>query len=157
MICATSIGYTLGSLPASIQPGGTVLHSAATKNGLSTRRSRTCGGSDLRGYLAGDAGAARPRPGGYRGREGAARLRALLGRDARGHRGARRGPGRRPDGVPGHAHRSPGGRPPANRPGLSGPAGLRDLRSRLLRWRVGAYWYVVALLATPLLSAATSF
>src|SRR5205823_13967652 len=40
---------------------------------------------------------------------------------------------------------------------VSGPAGLRDLRSRLLRWRVGAYWYVVALLATPLLSAATSF
>jgi uncharacterized protein len=33
---------------------------------------------------------------------------------------------------------------------VSGRAGLRDLRTRLLRWRVGARWYAVALLAAPL-------
>ena len=32
-----------------------------------------------------------------------------------------------------------------------GRAGLRDLLSRLLRWRVGARWYAVALLTAPLL------
>jgi membrane protease YdiL (CAAX protease family) len=34
---------------------------------------------------------------------------------------------------------------------VSGRAGMRAFRSRLLRWRVGARWYVVALLTTPLL------
>jgi membrane protease YdiL (CAAX protease family) len=33
---------------------------------------------------------------------------------------------------------------------LYGRAGLREFRSRLLRWRVGARWYAVALLTTPL-------
>jgi uncharacterized protein len=33
---------------------------------------------------------------------------------------------------------------------VSGRAGLRELLSRLLRWRVGARWYAVALLAAPL-------
>ncbi len=37
---------------------------------------------------------------------------------------------------------------------LDGWAGVRDLTSRLLRWRVGARWYVAALLPAPLLSAA---
>jgi membrane protease YdiL (CAAX protease family) len=32
-----------------------------------------------------------------------------------------------------------------------GRAGLRELRSRLLTWRVGARWYAVALLTAPLL------
>lgn len=32
-----------------------------------------------------------------------------------------------------------------------GRAGLRDLRSRLLRWRVGVRWYAVALLTAPVL------
>lgn len=32
-----------------------------------------------------------------------------------------------------------------------GRAGLRDLRSRLLRWRVGGRWYAVALLTAPVL------
>jgi membrane protease YdiL (CAAX protease family) len=32
-----------------------------------------------------------------------------------------------------------------------GKAGLRDLRSRLLKWRVGICWYAVALLLAPLL------
>lgn len=32
-----------------------------------------------------------------------------------------------------------------------GRVGLRDLRSRLLRWRVGVRWYAVALLTAPLL------
>lgn len=36
-----------------------------------------------------------------------------------------------------------------------GRAGLRDLRARLLRWRVGVRWYAVALLTAPLLTAAT--
>ena len=35
-----------------------------------------------------------------------------------------------------------------------GRAGLRELLSRLLRWRVGALWYVVALLTAPLLMMA---
>jgi uncharacterized protein len=34
---------------------------------------------------------------------------------------------------------------------IDGRAGLRSLRSRLLRWRVGARWYAAALLAAPLL------
>jgi uncharacterized protein len=33
---------------------------------------------------------------------------------------------------------------------LYGRAGLREFRSRLLRWRVGARWYAVALLTAPL-------
>jgi membrane protease YdiL (CAAX protease family) len=37
---------------------------------------------------------------------------------------------------------------------VSGWAGLRELRSRLLRWRVGARWYAVALLFAPLLVTA---
>jgi CAAX protease family protein len=37
---------------------------------------------------------------------------------------------------------------------VSGRAGLRELRSRLLRWRVGARWYAAALLPGPLLVAA---
>ena len=39
----------------------------------------------------------------------------------------------------------------------SGRAGLRDLRSRLFRWRVGVRWYAVALLTTPLLWTAILF
>lgn len=39
----------------------------------------------------------------------------------------------------------------------SGTAGLRELLSRLLRWRVGVHWYVAALLPAPLLSAAVLF
>jgi membrane protease YdiL (CAAX protease family) len=35
---------------------------------------------------------------------------------------------------------------------VQGRAGLRDLLSRLIRWRVGARWYAVALLAAPLLT-----
>jgi membrane protease YdiL (CAAX protease family) len=35
-----------------------------------------------------------------------------------------------------------------------GRAGLRELLSRLLRWRVGARWYAVALLSAPLLMTA---
>jgi alkylhydroperoxidase family enzyme len=31
---------------------------------------------------------------------------------------------------------------------------LREVLSRLLRWRVGANWYAVALLPAPLLAAA---
>jgi len=38
-----------------------------------------------------------------------------------------------------------------------GRAGFHELLSRLLRWRVGARWYAVALLATPLLAMATLF
>ena len=37
---------------------------------------------------------------------------------------------------------------------VDGKAGYRDLLSRLLRWRVGARWYAVALLFAPLLVAA---
>jgi hypothetical protein len=35
---------------------------------------------------------------------------------------------------------------------IHGRAGLRESRSRLLKWRVGARWYAVALLAAPVLS-----
>ena len=38
---------------------------------------------------------------------------------------------------------------------VDGRAGFRELRSRLLNWRVGARWYAVALLTGPLLSMAT--
>ena len=38
-----------------------------------------------------------------------------------------------------------------------GRAGLREFLSRLLRWRVGARWYAVALLTTPLLAASVLF
>ncbi len=38
---------------------------------------------------------------------------------------------------------------------VDGRAGLRELRSRLLRWRVGLRWYAVALLAAPLAVTAT--
>ena len=37
---------------------------------------------------------------------------------------------------------------------LYGRAGLREFRSRLLKWRVGARWYAVALLTAPLVSTA---
>lgn len=37
---------------------------------------------------------------------------------------------------------------------VSGREGLRALLSRLLRWRVGARWYAVALLTAPILAAA---
>ena len=40
---------------------------------------------------------------------------------------------------------------------LGGKAGLRDLLSSLLRWRVGARWWLVALLTAPLLMAAIIF
>lgn len=38
---------------------------------------------------------------------------------------------------------------------VSGRAGFRELGSRLLRWRVGARWYAVALLTAPLIVMAT--
>ena len=38
---------------------------------------------------------------------------------------------------------------------VEGRAGLREFGSRLLRWRVGVRWYVVALLAAPLVVTAT--
>ena len=37
---------------------------------------------------------------------------------------------------------------------VSGRAGLRELLSRLIRWRVGVRWYAVALLTAPLLMTA---
>ncbi len=37
----------------------------------------------------------------------------------------------------------------------AGRAGFRELRSRLLKWRVGAQWYAVALLPAPILSLMT--
>jgi membrane protease YdiL (CAAX protease family) len=40
---------------------------------------------------------------------------------------------------------------------VSGRAGLREVLSRLLRWRAGARWYAVALLTAPLLMMATLF
>ena len=40
---------------------------------------------------------------------------------------------------------------------LSGKAGLRELLSGLLRWRVPARWYLVALLTAPVLAAAVLF
>ena len=39
---------------------------------------------------------------------------------------------------------------------IDGRAGLREFRSRLLRWRVGARWYALALLAAPLVAAAAA-
>ena len=38
---------------------------------------------------------------------------------------------------------------------VDGRAGLRELRSRLLRWRVGGRWYAVALLTAPLVTILT--
>jgi uncharacterized protein len=40
---------------------------------------------------------------------------------------------------------------------VDGKAGLRELLSRLLRWRVGARWYAAALLTAPILAAAVLF
>jgi membrane protease YdiL (CAAX protease family) len=40
---------------------------------------------------------------------------------------------------------------------VDGKAGLRALLSRLLRWRVGAGWYAIALLTAPVLTAAILF
>jgi len=37
---------------------------------------------------------------------------------------------------------------------VDGRAGLREFRSRLLKWRVGARWYAVALLTAPLVATA---
>jgi hypothetical protein len=37
---------------------------------------------------------------------------------------------------------------------VSGRAGLRELLSRLLRWKVAARWYVAALVPAPVLAAA---
>src|SRR5215207_7508785 len=37
---------------------------------------------------------------------------------------------------------------------IYGRAGLRDLLSRLLKWRVGARWYALALLTAPILFTA---
>ena len=39
---------------------------------------------------------------------------------------------------------------------VSRRAGLLDLLTRLLRWRVGARWYAVALLTSPLLATAVA-
>lgn len=40
---------------------------------------------------------------------------------------------------------------------VDGRAGLRELLSRLCRWRVGAYWYAVALLTAPLVTMGILF
>jgi hypothetical protein len=40
---------------------------------------------------------------------------------------------------------------------VSGRVGLRELLSRLLRWRVGARWYAIALVPAPLLAAVVLF
>ena len=40
---------------------------------------------------------------------------------------------------------------------VHGRAGLRDLLSRLLRWRVAAHWYAVAILTAPLLMLTVLF
>ena len=40
---------------------------------------------------------------------------------------------------------------------VHGRAGLREFRSRLFKWQVGARWYAVALLTAPLLIMATLF
>ena len=40
---------------------------------------------------------------------------------------------------------------------VDGRAGIRELFSRLLRWRVGVRWYAIALLSGPLVFAATLF
>ena len=39
---------------------------------------------------------------------------------------------------------------------VHGRAGLRDLLTRVTRWRVGARWYAVALLTAPILVTAVS-
>jgi membrane protease YdiL (CAAX protease family) len=39
---------------------------------------------------------------------------------------------------------------------VGGSGGLRAFRSRLLRWRVGASWYAIALLVAPLIAFATA-
>jgi membrane protease YdiL (CAAX protease family) len=39
---------------------------------------------------------------------------------------------------------------------IDGRTGLREFRGRLLKWRVGARWYAVALFAAPLLAIATT-
>jgi membrane protease YdiL (CAAX protease family) len=46
-------------------------------------------------------------------------------------------------------------RPPLDRHPLWEEKGFRELRSRLLRWRVGARWWAVALLTAPLVSVAS--
>ena len=87
-------------------------------------------------------------------------VRHLLGRRPPGDRRASRHPGhpranrapvlvRRPDA----GARPPRCGPPDDRPRLR-TGGLCELLSRLLRWRVGARWYAVALLTAPLLGAA---
>ena len=38
---------------------------------------------------------------------------------------------------------------------VDGRAGLRELRSRLLRWRIGVRWYAVALLTAPMVTIPT--
>lgn len=40
---------------------------------------------------------------------------------------------------------------------VAGKKGLRELFSRLLKWRIGARWYAVALLTAPLVQAAVLF
>jgi membrane protease YdiL (CAAX protease family) len=40
---------------------------------------------------------------------------------------------------------------------IYGRAGLRELRSRLLRWRVSIIWYAIALLTAPLLTIGILF
>lgn len=40
---------------------------------------------------------------------------------------------------------------------VHGPRGLADLRSRLLRWRIGLYWYAIAMLTAPVLMMTTLF
>lgn len=40
---------------------------------------------------------------------------------------------------------------------IDGRTGLRDVRSRLFKWRVGARWYAVALLTGPLLASMALF
>ena len=39
---------------------------------------------------------------------------------------------------------------------IDGRSGLRDFRSRLLKWRVSARWYAVSLLTAPLLATAVT-
>jgi membrane protease YdiL (CAAX protease family) len=39
---------------------------------------------------------------------------------------------------------------------IDGKQGLRRFRTRLLKWRVGIRWYVIALLASPLVATATT-
>jgi membrane protease YdiL (CAAX protease family) len=40
---------------------------------------------------------------------------------------------------------------------VSGRGGYRELFARLVKWRVGAGWYAIALLIAPLLAASTNF